>query len=158
MFRSDEQIARVNQALCRRVRLGGMWTDSGPTDRAVEYIEKGNPLSSGENVMLHITFALWSGHSDLPFARLIQTLDGDHLIAVGRLLVAIAQGARAVDEWLDDQQAERCGGCGGHAHTVVRDNGSRVAECTHGCGWSSFRPPEGWSQRPPLTRPKGGGQ
>jgi hypothetical protein len=53
MFANECQQARVCEALCRAVRLRGMWTDEGPSEVAVSLLKRnGGPLSAGERIML----------------------------------------------------------------------------------------------------------
>jgi hypothetical protein len=101
VFRSEAQLARACRALCERVRLDEMWTEEGPTEAAIELMEKdGGPLSSGERVVLLASWAIWNGHDGARFADVIYRLDGRNLVALGTLLVAVAGGGAAIDAWL----------------------------------------------------------
>jgi len=83
MFKNDAQCARACQALCNRVRLGRMWTPTGPSEEACAVLAaNGGPLSSGERVIVLATFALWNGDGTLTFADLFR-LDSDNLLAIG---------------------------------------------------------------------------
>lgn len=105
MFRDDKQAARAIRALLRRVRLGRLWSDGGPTDEALRIYEGRSGCSSGEIVMVQVAFALWGSHnSKLSFARMIDVLDGDNLKAVVELVLAREDGSDAVDGWIDSHQ------------------------------------------------------
>jgi hypothetical protein len=108
VFRSDAQLARVCGALCARVGMGELWTPDGPSDRATALLETGGgPLSSGERVMLLVAWAVWNGDEGARFGDVIHRLDGRCLVALGTLLIAVAGGGAAVDEWLAKMERER---------------------------------------------------
>jgi hypothetical protein len=101
VFSSEAQLARVCRALCERVRLDGMWTETGPTDTAIALMEaNGGPLSSGERIVLLAAWSVWNGHDGARFADVVYRLDGRNLVALGTLLVAVASGGAAIDAWL----------------------------------------------------------
>jgi ABC-type transport system involved in cytochrome bd biosynthesis fused ATPase/permease subunit len=104
MFRNDEQSARACRALLATVRLERLWTAGGPTERAVEYLDAdGGTLSSGERIMLLAAFAFWHGSSPLRLAEIIETLDSEPSEAICSLLLAVKEGAGAVDDWLAER-------------------------------------------------------
>jgi len=104
MFRNDEQLAVVCQALVTRVGLASLWTPEGPAERAKELLkQEGGPLSHGEKVMLFLAWSFCNGHGGLTVAELVDTLDKGNLTAVGELLVALAEGPAAVDAWLENE-------------------------------------------------------
>ena len=104
MFRNDEQLAAVCQALCALAGLPSLWTPAGPSERAKELLRtEGGPLSHGEKVMLYLAWSFWNGKGGLTVAELVDTLDRSNLAAVGQLLQAHAEGPEALDAWLDDQ-------------------------------------------------------
>lgn len=101
MFSSDTQQARVCQALCSQVRLGGMWTATGPSAEAKQLLEAdGGALSGGERIVLLAAWAVWNGDGAIPLGDVISRLDGRALRAVGALLMAIASGEGAIERWL----------------------------------------------------------
>lgn len=100
MFRTERQQAAVSEALCRCVRLAGMWTPDGPTKRALSFLERRGALSHGEQLMLQASFDVWNGRGHMDLGEALGTLDGRNLRALGSLLIAIAAGADAVDRWL----------------------------------------------------------
>ena len=98
MVRDDRQLSAALRALLGQVRLGYLWTESGPTDQAVRIYEYGAPLSSGETVMLQAAFALWNSANDkLSFARAVAVLDGRHANTLFTLVLAMGRGAEHVD-------------------------------------------------------------
>jgi len=106
MMRDDRQLAAVCKAVCRRIPKDvELWTERGPTDLAVQWA-KSNPLSTGENALLHVAWALWNGSSTSK-AKFGDVLDGLHdegLSVVGSLFVAVSEGAGAVDRWIEAQE------------------------------------------------------
>jgi hypothetical protein len=105
MFRNDEQSARACRALLAKVRLERLWTNGGPTARAVELLEAdGGPLSSGERIMLLAAFAFWNGGSSLRLAEIIEVLDVGPSDAICSLVLAVKQGADAVEDWLTEHE------------------------------------------------------
>lgn len=105
MFRNDEQSARACRALLAKVRLHSLWTNGGPTPRAVELLEAdGGPLSSGERVVLLAAFAFWNGGGALRLAEIIEALDVGPSEAICSLVVAVKYGAAAVEDWLAEHE------------------------------------------------------
>jgi hypothetical protein len=102
MFRDDAQLARCCRALMAQARMEKLWTVAGPTPHALELLDaNGGPLSSGERIMLLVTFAFWNGRGELRFAEIVETLDVEPTGAVCLLLTAVKRGADQVDAWLD---------------------------------------------------------
>jgi len=53
MFRDDRQIRDAIRVPLRSLRLQHLWTETGPTDRALELLaDRGGPLSHGEALVL----------------------------------------------------------------------------------------------------------
>lgn len=101
-WRDDHQRARACHALLGLVGKGDLWTPMGPTPTAIEYWRAdGGPLSSGERVVFLLAWAAWNGGGGLPVDALLASLSPRILVAVGHLLVAYAQGADAIDEWIE---------------------------------------------------------
>ena len=102
MFRSEAQQARVCRALCERARLDGMWTEAGPTQAAIALLDvNGGPLSSGERIVLLAAWAVWNSDDGCRFADVLYRLDGPNLRALGTLMLAVADGGQAIDEWIE---------------------------------------------------------
>jgi len=108
MFRNDLQTARALRVLLAPMRLGSLWTDEGPTARAVELLEQdGGAFSSGERTMLLAAWALWSGNSPtLRFDALLR-LDNANTEALCSLLAVITQGDAAIEAWIARPEARR---------------------------------------------------
>lgn len=113
MFRDDRQIAAANHVLCSFVpRLRGAWTPEGPSPQALKWFEEnGGPLSSGERVLLLASFSFWNGGhgadglGKLRFTEVLDSLDGEHLRRLAELMIASAEGASAVDSWIQAWKA-----------------------------------------------------
>ena len=90
----------VCRVLLERLYVKGLWSDDGPTETALGYLETdGGPLSRGERVLLLSTFAIWNGNEKLPFADVFN-LDDDRLAALASLLLACSRGSSAIDAWI----------------------------------------------------------
>lgn len=63
-------------------RLASLWTEDGPTAVAVEYIQKGSPLSHGEHLLLQVAFDVWNGGGKATVGDLLSVLDDSNLRAV----------------------------------------------------------------------------
>ena len=107
MFRNDQQLAAVCQALCRRARLGLMWTAVPPAvTPACKALLRRNPHSHGERLLYDVAWALWNGRGKPDLYELVHVLDSSNLAAVGKLLTAIARGPAAIDSWLKEYAAD----------------------------------------------------
>lgn len=106
-FRDDVQLARVCEALCRRIRKGTCWvTEPHPsaTTFAIDVLEGKVGLSHGERLIVLAAWSFWNGGDHkLPFAELTETLSYDHLKAIFSLALAQARGPGFVDAWLCEQ-------------------------------------------------------
>ncbi len=101
MFRSDSQLARACCALCRQAGIERMWTPDGPTDEAAAVLEAGGgPLSSGERVVLRVAWAFWNSAEQATVADVVYRLDSRNLRATATLMLAVARGPHAIDEWI----------------------------------------------------------
>lgn len=101
-FRDDEQRARACVALCACVNLRGAWTLDGPAPLALAVAEGRAPLSSGEALLVRVAWAFWNGEHGPTLADLVGVLDPRRMNVVASLLVAHADGADAIDAWLDE--------------------------------------------------------
>lgn len=99
-WKNDSQRAAVARSFLATVRLGHLWTEEGPTKRAVELLESGGgPLSAGEALMLRIAFDAWNGEGKADLGDMLATFDPRRLQMVGALLVYLARNE--LDDWLD---------------------------------------------------------
>jgi hypothetical protein len=97
-FRNDREACEAIRGFLAgacRGRLVDFWTAEGPTRTAVEYIEKGSPLSHGESLALQVAFDVWNGHGGAKVADLLGVLDNDNFRAVFDLLLPARSGARS---------------------------------------------------------------
>jgi hypothetical protein len=109
MFRNDEQACAAIRALLGTLKLDYLWTAAGPTDEASDLLaQNGGPLSSGERVLLLSAWALWNGRGNLCLSDVIDYLDRERTRALCGLMLAIQQGAAAVDRWLEGHPAPYC--------------------------------------------------
>lgn len=100
VFRNDAQVNAVCRVLLEQLYAKGLWTDEGPNETALSYLEQdGGPLSRGERVLLLCAFAIWNGNEKLPFADIFN-LDDDRLGVLARFLVAYSGGSTAIDAWI----------------------------------------------------------
>lgn len=99
VFRDAAQITDVCRALCALAGQHNLWTHSGPTDRAVEWIDA-NPLSTSQRVLFGIAWGIWGGCGHVHFPDLVHHVDGPALKAVGALLMALAEDDEHLDAWL----------------------------------------------------------
>jgi len=103
MFRNEAQQVAAVRILLRSVRLEHLWQDNGPTDHANQLIDhKGGAMSHGETLMLQVAFDFWNGWGLAKFADVVNDLDGTRLPLVANLMIAVGQGAEAVDQWIAD--------------------------------------------------------
>ena len=101
MFRDDRQVARALRVLLAPLHLGDLWTDTGPTDRAVELREEdGAALSSGERTMILAAWAFWNGSAPTLRFDALFGLDNANTEALCSLLVVLTQDEAAIEEWI----------------------------------------------------------
>lgn len=103
MFSSQKQQCRAIICLLQSLGLGHIWTDEGPSRLACEWLE-GNPLSSGEDLMLRIAFDFWNGMGKASFAKVVKVLDNRRTQDVADLLRAVTLGGDAVEAWIKRQE------------------------------------------------------
>lgn len=96
-FRDGVQRAKACQALLGMVGASRCWTPTGPAPQA----RAAPPRDLGPDAerLLAACWAIWEGGSTLALSDLL-LLEPRHLEAVGELLVAMARGSRAIDDWL----------------------------------------------------------
>jgi hypothetical protein len=105
MFRGDRQVCDAIGVLLRSVRLQHLWTETGPTDRALELLaDRGGPLSHGEALVLLAAFDFWNGQGKVELGEILAVLDGDRIELLGSLMLASSGGAVAVDRWLAEHR------------------------------------------------------
>lgn len=98
-------MARVCRALCADVGLGGLWTDDGPTDRAMELRDAGGgPLSTGERIMVLAAWDVWNSDGNVRLSDVVHRLDDHRLATIASLLLAVMGGSNAIDAWLAERE------------------------------------------------------
>src|SRR6266550_22879 len=98
MFRDDAQISAAVRVLLTSLRMEHLWTSEGPSDRALEMLEQsGGPMSRGEQLVLRVCFDFWSGRGKANLGDLLNVLDGTRIRLVASLMIAVVDGATAVD-------------------------------------------------------------
>lgn len=108
MFRDELQTSRALRVLLDTIHLGHLWTDEGPTARAVELLEQdGGVLSSGERTMILAAWAIWSSHGPTLRFDALLGLDTANTEALCSLLVAVKQGPEFIEAWIARPEARR---------------------------------------------------
>ena len=103
MFRSDAQKCQAIRLLLRSLGLEYLWTERGPTAKAVEWLD-GSPLSSGENVLLRTAFEFWNQQGNVMLGRdLLNVLDSRRFEKVLTLALAVHWGDKAVNDWIEGE-------------------------------------------------------
>jgi hypothetical protein len=94
------------------VRLERLWTADGPTIEASELLQvDGEPLSSGERVMLLASWAFWNGSGGVTLAEVLERLDSAPAEALCFLVMAVKYGTDAVDDWLAEHERHERSRC-----------------------------------------------
>ena len=57
-------------------------------------------MSHGEALMLLTAFDFWNGHGKAELRELLAVLDAERVQLIATLMIASAEGAVAVDNWL----------------------------------------------------------
>lgn len=114
-FSDDQQLADVCNVLCEHASLPGMWTAAyGPTEKAQKLLATDCAgLSAGQRVTFLAAWELWdedrvdaNSGKIAPYAKTLRlgyilcALTGKYLLPLATLLVALAGGPAAVDDWL----------------------------------------------------------
>ncbi len=108
MFRNDLQTARALRVLLAPLHLDHLWTDEGPTARAIELLEQdGGPFSSGERTMILAAWALWSGKAPTLRFDALLGLDNANTEALCSLLVVLTHDEAAIEAWITRPEARR---------------------------------------------------
>ena len=104
MLKGNQDV-RLCQTLCQLAGLSEMWTQDGPTPRAVDLMHaEGGTLSRSERTWFLLAWAVWNGDRQLVVADLLR-LDARGQLLVGTLLGALAAGSQAVERWLREHEA-----------------------------------------------------
>jgi hypothetical protein len=125
MFKGEAQQCRAIRVLLGSLGMERFWTEKGPTDLALDYLE-GSPLSSGEKILLRCAFDFWGGDGNvLLYQDLMGRLDEERTSLVLTLAMAVNMGPAAVDDWIEAQanpQPIQCGQPDRDAQVLVESN------------------------------------
>lgn len=111
MWRSEKaRNSAIRSMLASTPAVSRLWSETGPTDAAVELLERGGGyLSSGERVVLRAAFDLWNGQGNCKVGELLDTLDAVRLRAVANAILARDERDVPTIEWRDDGKGFRHG-------------------------------------------------
>lgn len=101
-----ERLGLCCMALCQRVGLEDYWTAEGPTQQAVDVVRTNRALPDWQEVVLKSAWGIWNHSGTVPVGRTLRRIGPEGLRQLGSLLVALADGAPAVDRWLRLQGME----------------------------------------------------
>ncbi len=103
MFRDDVQAARAIRILLSKLGIEALWSDAGPTARAVLLrYENDASLPLEKRMLLLAAWSLWSpAAGGVPLGDVVRTLDSETCRALCSLIVAYTSGAEAVDAWIE---------------------------------------------------------
>ena len=99
MFRDERQRNRVCMKLAATFHHHSWWTEDGPTG-PVERVRDGAG-SSSEVLLAQVCFDVYNGRGHADFGRALYVFDETRLQLIASLLVAIGEGAEAIELWLD---------------------------------------------------------
>lgn len=103
---NERRIDRVCQLLLGRMNLVSLWTAHGPSDQAIQYLEEGSPLSSGEHLMLLVCFDLFNDTGKATIGRILNVFDESHVRALADFMRVIrVSDPRALDGWIAGEEA-----------------------------------------------------
>lgn len=107
MLTGDQiQLAQVCEALLGAVKLPGLWTERGPSERLRGLLSKGGELSAEQTAVARFALALWERDDALSVRELLEGADSEGLTAIGTLLVAAAYGRASIADWLAVQRGD----------------------------------------------------
>ncbi len=101
MFSNRLQVAQVCRTLTHGIARVELFTAGGPSSEAQALRQnEGSALSGGDRAFLELAFWLWEGGQSPRLSALVELVDRTRLRMVGTLLVALSEGASAIDRWL----------------------------------------------------------
>lgn len=105
MFKSAGQRAAVCETLCVWNEWPSLWCSTGPSDRTQGIVEgRLAAFAPVEQALAPVVWALWRG--DPQVSVNIQKLPAATLLSVATLLEALAYGGDAVDQWIEEHNAD----------------------------------------------------
>jgi hypothetical protein len=101
MFSNRVQVAQVCRVLTRGIAREALFDRQGPTDagRAL-FADAGHELRGGDRALLELAFWFWEGGQSPRIASLLELVDRSRLRTLGTLLLALADGADAIERWV----------------------------------------------------------
>lgn len=103
MFSSQKQQCRAIILLLQSLGLGHIWTDEGPSKLAIDWIENGSPLSSGEAILVRAAFDFWNGEGKVTIHEIMK-LDGRRTELICTLMASVNQSGDMVEAWIRYQE------------------------------------------------------
>lgn len=105
MFRDDKQKCEAIRCLLLPSGIDHLWTETGPTDAALDLLSKaGGYLSGGQSRMLRVAFDVWNGDGRATLSEIIGGLDSRNLQNIALLMLAVdgatAGDASSIDYWI----------------------------------------------------------
>lgn len=101
MFSNRVQVAQVCRVLTLSITPEPLFTHKGPSDAALALrAASGSALSGGDRALLELAFWFWDGGSGPRLAPLLELVDRTRLRMLGSLLLALADGAGAIERWI----------------------------------------------------------
>lgn len=99
MFSNRVQVAQVCRVLTAGIGSRAFFTQKGPTE-AAQAAKASSSLAGGDRALLELAFWLWDGGKSPRLSQLVELLDRTRLRLVGSLLIALADGAQAIERWI----------------------------------------------------------
>jgi hypothetical protein len=101
MFSNRLQVAQVCRTLTYGIAPQALFTPAGPSEAAQALRQaEVSALPGGDRALLELAFWLWEGGQSPRMGAVIELVDRTRLRMVGTLLVALSEGAAAIDRWL----------------------------------------------------------
>lgn len=101
MFSNRVQVAQVCRVLTRGIAREPLFSAQGPTDAGLSLrSDAAASLHGGDRALLELAFWFWEGGQSPRVASLLELVDRTRLRTLGSLLIALADGADAIERWL----------------------------------------------------------
>ena len=107
MFRDDAQAARALRLLLAGLGLEALWSDAGPTSRALLLrYENDEALPAEKRMLVLAALSLWSpAGGGVALGDVVRGLDPGTCRTLCSLIVACTRGPDEVDAWIDSASA-----------------------------------------------------
>ena len=101
MFSNRVQVAQVCRVLTRGIAREPLFSAQGPTDAGLSLrVDAASNLQGGDRALLELAFWFWEGGQSPRVASLLELVDRTRLRTLGSLLIALADGADAIERWV----------------------------------------------------------